>query len=264
MRKKKPSYSRIPLRFLLLFCCAICALVMRLTESSSAPESFASLEYMASENSVAQEIVNDPHQYPTSLLTLLANNEETLFFVRNYSTHKNDPPAETIGTVTRGEIPSLLQWDERWGYTTYGSDFLAVTGCGPTCLSMVAAGLSGDNTITPYRVAQFAQANGYYVDGSGTDWSLMRTGCQEFGLLSEQMALTEFGIAQTLANGTPIICSMLPGDFTTSGHFIVLVGVENGKIRVHDPNSIIRSEKLWDYNELAPQIANLWKFYLSY
>ena len=53
---------------------------------------------------------------------------------------------------------------------------------------------------------------------------------------------------------------MRPGDFTTSGHFIVLTGVENGKIRVNDPNSKVNSEKLWDYDRLESQINNLWAF----
>ena len=48
-----------------------------------------------------------------------------------------------------------------------------------------------------------------------------------------------------LENGEPVICSMRPGDFTTKGHFIVLVGMEDGKIRVHDPNSAQRSSQLW-------------------
>ena len=250
-RKKKRKKIGCLLLLLLLFIPVIVITFSNVTDPSI--ETFAKLHGLSED------------EWPRELIEMLEKNPEAKDYVLNYPLKKDMDYEVDLSELSYSEsVPLLMQWDERWGYTTYGSDFLAVTGCGPTCLSMVAAGLSGDNTITPYRVAQFAQANGYYVDGSGTDWSLMRTGCQEFGLLSEQIALTEFGIAQTLANGTPIICSMLPGDFTTSGHFIVLVGVENGKIRVHDPNSIIRSEKLWDYNELAPQIANLWKFYLSY
>lgn len=41
-----------------------------------------------------------------------------------------------------GEIPALIQWDERWGYAPYGSEtIIAVSGCGPTALSMVISGL---------------------------------------------------------------------------------------------------------------------------
>ena len=53
---------------------------------------------------------------------------------------------------------------------------------------------------------------------------------------------------------------MRPGDFTTQGHFIVLVGGEDGKIIVNDPNSKERSSLLWEYDTLAGQIKNLWVF----
>lgn len=63
-----------------------------------------------------------------------------------------------------------------------------------------------------------------------------------------------------LEEGHPIVCSMRKGDFTTTGHFILLVGVQDGKFIVHDPNSKERSKKLWDYETLEYQIRNLWSF----
>ena len=66
------------------------------------------------------------------------------------------------------------------------------------------------------------------------------------------------------ADGRPaIICSVRPGDFTTTGHFILLAGLEEGGIRVNDPNSPQNSEKLWAYETLEPQIRNLWAFLLA-
>lgn len=195
-----------------------------------------------------------------TLRELVENNPETVDFVRNYQEKKDAPPAEDIGEVTAGVIPRLLQWDERWGYQIYGDNMIAVNGCGPTVISMVAAGLTGDNTITPYRVAKFAEENGYYEGEAGTSWSLMTEGAQQFGIYGEEMGLDENGIFSALESGNPIICSMSPGDFTTTGHFIVLVGTEDGRIRVNDPNSVKRSEKLWDYETLYPQINNLWVY----
>lgn len=195
-----------------------------------------------------------------TLRELVENNPETVDFVRNYQEKKDAPPAEDIGEVTAGVIPHLLQWDERWGYQIYGDNMIAVNGCGPTVISMVAAGLTGDNTITPYRVAKFAEENGYYEGEAGTSWSLMTEGARQFGIYGEEMGLDENGIFSALESGNPIICSMRPGDFTTTGHFIVLVGTEDGKIRVNDPNSVKRSEKLWDYETLYPQINNLWVY----
>ena len=195
-----------------------------------------------------------------TLRQLVKNNPETIDFVRDYQTKKDVPPAENIGEVTAGVIPHLLQWDERWGYQIYGDNMIAVNGCGPTVISMVASGLTGDNTITPYRVAKFAEQNGYYEGDAGTSWALMTEGAAQLGVYGEEMGLSEEAVFSSLENGNPIICSMSPGDFTTTGHFIVLVGIEDGKIRVNDPNSVKRSEKLWDYETLYPQISNLWVY----
>ena len=51
---------------------------------------------------------------------------------------------------------------------------------------------------------------------------------------------------------------MGPGDFTTTGHFIVLTGTKNGMICINDPNSVKNSEKLWDYEQIKGQIKNIW------
>ena len=49
------------------------------------------------------------------------------------------------------------------------------------------------------------------------------------------------------------------GDFTSSGHYIVLTGWNGEAFRVNDPNSPIRSGRLWSYEELEPQIRNIWE-----
>lgn len=212
------------------------------------------------EDARRQAILSDTGgTWPESLRELLERHPDALAFVEGYPDHKDDPPAETIGDVVQGQFPLLLQWDPRWGYVRYGDDLLAVTGCGPTCLAMAAAGLTGDDTITPAAVAEKAQRDGYWVDGV-TSWELMRTGCEAWGLVSEELPLSESAVIGALNDGRPIICSVRPGDFTTTGHFILLAGVEEDGIRVNDPNSPQNSDRLWSYAELEPQIRNLWAF----
>ena len=53
---------------------------------------------------------------------------------------------------------------------------------------------------------------------------------------------------------------MGPGDFTTTGHYIVMTGYVDGKISVNDPNSYENSEALWSYEQICGQIRNLWAF----
>lgn len=220
----------------------------------------ASATPVADEETRRQAILTDTGgTWPQSLQDLLERHPDALAFVEGYPEHKDDAPADSIGTVEEGTFPLLLQWDARWGYTRYGDDLLAVTGCGPTCLAMAAAGLTGDDTITPAAVAARAQRDGYWVDGV-TSWELMRTGCEAWGLVSEELPLSESSITDALAEGHPLICSVRPGDFTTTGHFILLAGTEEDGIRVNDPNSPQNSDRLWSYTELEPQIRNLWAF----
>lgn len=255
MRKKKRR--RKALKF--IACLAVVILVS--TVILGAKDRISDAGWLGSLlNPAVEEVMQHKEEYPDELVELVRNNEETAEFVLDYPEKKDLPPAETVGDIQAGEIPLLLQWDERWGYCTYGDGMIAVNGCGPTAVAMVAAGLTGDHTVTPYRVAQYSADNGYYAGDSGTSWTLMTEGAEHFGIHGEETGLDRNEIFSALEAGHPIICSMRPGDFTTTGHFIVLTGIEDGKIRVNDPNSRKRSEKLWDYDRLEYQINNLWTF----
>lgn len=216
------------------------------------------LQTLAEIRPEAQPLLDHPGRYPEALLELAVRNPEALDFVLDYPQKKDAHAAETVGEVRQGEFPRLLQWDEGWGYQTYGDGLMGLTGCGPTVLSMAVCGLTGDNTVTPWVVAQYAQEAGWYVDGSGSSWDLMREGCRHYGLEAEELPLDQGIVTRELNSGHPVICSMGPGDFTTSGHFILLTGVEDGQIRLNDPNRPSNSEQLWDFDTLAPQIRNLW------
>lgn len=200
--------------------------------------------------------------YPDSLRKLMERNPETTQFVYDYAREKNKThPIDLSGEVKKGAIPTFFQWDERWGYDTYGSDMIAITGCGPTCLSMVTCGVTGDASWSPLRVAEYAEKNGYYAEGSGTAWTMMSRGAEELGLQAKELSLSGSLIHQTLSEGEPIICSMGPGDFTSAGHFIVLTSLnKDGTIRVHDPNSRKNTKKKWRLQRLMNQMQNLWAY----
>ena len=163
--------------------------------------------------------------------------------------------------VTKGTIPYFCQWDERWGYKEFGSSFMGVNGCGPTCITMVYCGLTGKTDINPYEMAIYVRDRGYYVPGSGTVWDTMNVIPAEIGLTVIDVPFSADGIRETLKAGHPIICNVGPGDFTQVGHYILLAGVDDeGKIIVHDPNSPERTSKHWDVEVLISQIRNLWGY----
>ena len=53
-------------------------------------------------------------------------------------------------------------------------------------------------------------------------------------------------IVDALSNGKLVVALMLKGHFTSSGHFIVLRGVKDGKILVADTASYDRRGMEWD------------------
>ena len=143
----------------------------------------------------------------------------------------------------------------------YGSEtIIAVSGCGPTALSMVISGLLQDASITPAVVADYASSNGYLDENLDTKWELMTNGVEHFGISGSILGLDENAMINVLSVGCPIICSMGPGIFTTTGHFIVLTGYQDGAFTVHDPASKVRTSQTYTFQEISGQIKNMWYF----
>ena len=224
---------------------------------------YAKLFEMREQYPEVDDILLNMAQYPKDVLRMLTNNEETLEFVRDYPKHVDD---ETVsGTITEQEIankiPHFLQWDQRWGYVKYSNNILAINGCGPTCISMVYSGLTGKTDMTPADVADFCIEHNYDTEDSGTSWALMLDGAQKLGLKAEKISVNKTSIKDKLLAGQPIICSMESGDFTTTGHFIVIRGLTGkGKMLINDPNSISRSEKKWKFDAVLKQIKAAWTY----
>ena len=197
--------------------------------------------------------------WPEELLELGEKNSEMEEFILNYPLKKDDRPRIDLSDLKDSPtVPLLMQWDERWGYSEYSGGLLGLSGCGPTCLSMVSIYLLNDPGYDPRTVAEFSMDNGYSVKGNGSAWTLISEGGPQLGLDVIEIPLDRDRIFRNLEVGNPIICIMGPGDFTSTGHYIVLTGVEDGKLRVNDPNSRERSEQLWDYDAIQSQIRNLW------
>ena len=199
--------------------------------------------------------------YPAALVSLYVRNKDARPFVEHYfadrgQTHEID----LSGEVREGEIPLFMQWDERWGYVKYGSGIIGVSACGPVALSMVAVYLTGDTYYDPVMMSEFSVENGYYSPNNGTAWKLMSEGATKLGLVSKELALVEGFVSRELREGHPIICIMGEGDFTQSGHYIVLTGYEDGMVTVNDPNSYENSAKTWKFKDIESQIRNMWSF----
>lgn len=207
----------------------------------------------------------DATDIPDYLAAFKEKYSEASDFVNAYPQNKNKHyTIDLKNEVTKGTIPLFIQWDKRWGYEKYGNELIGTAGCGPTCLSMLICGLTGNTEADPLTVANFSEEQEYYVSGEGTSWNLMTEGAQSWGLDVEAGTVTEEYILEHLTEDTPMICSMYPGDFTYTGHFIVLTGIDSsGCIIIHDPNSYTNSETHWSLERILPQIRAIWTYRLD-
>lgn len=242
------------------------------------------LRELGRDDPVIAGIADHSGAYPTALLTALANNPEMADFAAGYpaalgksAMGQKDSGAgaaaaeggsggqAAFGLLTETEraqaCPLLLQWDPRWGYHAYGSgSCVALSGCGPACLSMVLFSLLRDGSLTPDRIADYSMENGYYVPSTGTAWALMEDLPKEYGIRVSTPSLSEAAMKALLDNGALFICAMSRGDFTLSGHFIVIRGYDEQGFLVNDPNCLSKSRRHWTFSRLKPQIKGIWAY----
>lgn len=228
---------------------------------SNGDELMDKLYLLSKKDKRIKTIIKNQDSYPRDLLKMLSKNIDLTDFVLKFNENKGKVFADNIGKVKKGEYPLLLQYDKRWGYGYYGDLVVATDGCGPTVISMVVAGLTGRNDVTPYTVATYAEENGFFDKEIGTSWRIMTEGIHEYGIYSKELPLDKNIMINELEQNHPIVLCMGPGEFTDAGHFILITDVKNGKFVVNDPNSIERSKKLWSYEQIEDQIRNLWAFY---
>lgn len=262
-RRKRRLYRRMlyfSYVFIITFIVSVTFIkfTMNQLEKQSGAGGFNGLKFIETLSNKKSDNI-DKDEYPENLVRLYEKNPDAKEFVLNYFEDKDkefDIDLSEYRNCT--SVPLLMQWDKRWGYKKYSGDLFGLTGCGPTCLSMAAIYLTGDASLTPAYMADYASRNGYSVNGSGTAWSFIYEGGADMGINVSELSLSKERIDNNLSAGNLIICIMGPGDFTDNGHFIVLTGLKDGKYTVNDPNSYTNSEKTWSYDEISYQIRNLW------
>lgn len=197
--------------------------------------------------------------YPLELLLSGAGNPEMADFLYGYLTSDGSTTGGFTDQEQPENFPLFLQFDPRWGYLPYGSGGnVGSSGCGPTCLSMAIFYLTGDRTCTPDSIAQYSLDNGFYLDGVGTKWTLLTSYPKLFGLSSYQTSWSEANLKSELDKGRILICSVRPGDFTSSGHFIVIYGYDENGFKINDPKSVYRSGLSWTYTQIQDDIKATW------
>lgn len=217
------------------------------------------LEAFAAEHDLTLE------DYPEKIIELYERNEEAREYAMNYPLeYGKDHEIDISGYADYEGVPLFIQWDKQWGYKDYIGSVGGLSACGPTSLSMIMYYFTRDPEMTPAYMMEFAEKNGYGLKGSGTQWSLFSQGAEKLGLnkkeLNSDEMRSEKQIAKVLESGRIIAMNVKPGVFTTVGHYLLIVGYEDGKFRINDPNSYKNSEKLWELEEFVDDVRIMWAF----
>lgn len=129
------------------------------------------------------------------------------------------------------------QLDSRWKnnlYTVIGDNTQTIgrSGCGPTCAAMIVSSIKG--SIKPDKMADLFIKSGFRSPNNGTYWSAYRKIADEFDIGYEETSSLSKAL-ELLKNNNYIIASCGNGLFTTGGHYIVIVGIDDNVLKIYDP-----------------------------
>jgi hypothetical protein len=165
---------------------------------------------------------------------------------------------------------SYFQTDARWAnkpYQTTGeTTTIGKSGCGPTCAAMLIETLTGQ-TYTPVDACAWSVQHGYKAKGQGTYYSYFEAQLRAFGIGCQQLtgasiygnssSLIHTQALALLPQGYYIIACMGKGNWTSSGHFVIVWWVD-GKVRINDPASTKDNRVNGDLETFKAQVKHYW------
>ena len=166
---------------------------------------------------------------------------------------------------------SYLQTDPRWGSLDYSAPgektTIAASGCGPTAMAMVLATWA-DPSVTPKTECAWALAHGYKAPRQGTYYGYFEEAGRRYGLKTYRLNYSNiYGndrsayhaqARDALDRGELVIACMGPGNWTSSGHYVLVYGIEGDTIYINDPASTKAARTKGSYSLFKQQVKYYW------
>ena len=163
------------------------------------------------------------------------------------------------------------QYDNKWGSLSYAVDGESSTiksaGCGPTAMANVLAAIISPY-IDPVTCASWARMKGYKVYKSGTSYNYPAAQAAAYGVNVRRLNTSNvYGktnnavhnqVMAELQKGNWIIACMGKGNWTSSGHFIVVYGLKDGKVYINDPASAKANRACNTWELFKSQVKYYW------
>lgn len=139
------------------------------------------------------------------------------------------------------------QASKPWGpkmYSNHGdkSQTMANSGCGPTACADVVATLK-NKSVTPWTLAQLSMEWGDRTYNSGTAWSFFKHIATKYKFVKFVQSANYSALKACLDAGGYVVCSMKPGYWTKSGHFICVWKYDGTYTYANDPASSSRTKQ---------------------
>ena len=166
---------------------------------------------------------------------------------------------------------SYLQTDPRWGSLDYSAPgektTIAASGCGPTAMAMVLATWA-DPSVTPKTECAWALAHGYKAPHQGTYYGYFEEAGRRYGLKTYRLNYSNlYGndksayhaqAKDALDRGDLVIACMGKGNWTRSGHYVLVWKVDGNVIFINDPASTKPVRTRGAYSLFKQQVKYYW------
>lgn len=134
-----------------------------------------------------------------------------------------------------------------------GGSTIQAAGCGPTAVAVCYSSLTGKKADVP-KMCDQAYKHGWYYTGQGCSHNVVAGLSKLYGLNCKGIGYSKESVEKALRAGHPVVALMGPGDFTDSGHFVVLTRmVGKDKVKVADVGSRANTYKTWSLKKVVQQ-----------
>lgn len=166
---------------------------------------------------------------------------------------------------------SYLQTDPRWGRLDYSAPrektTIRASGCGPTAMAMVLATWA-DPKVTPETECAWALRHGYKAPHSGTYYGYFPPAAKRYGLTCYRVngsniygndrSAYHAQAKDALDRGDLVIACMGKGNWTSSGHYVLVYGIQVDTIYINDPASTLARRTRGSYDLFKQQVKYYW------
>lgn len=163
------------------------------------------------------------------------------------------------------------QYDTRWASHNYSAKgenkTIKSSGCGIVSTAMVIASLK-DSKVTPITTAEWSMKHGYKAYNQGTYYTYFVPQLKAYGITAKMLNSSNlYGKSRSAAHdealkqlkkGNWIIACMGKGNWTSSGHYILVYGYKEGYVYINDSASTKPGRLKNKWSLFAKQVKYMW------